>query len=83
MKDRPEVYDYCYEKVCENSILKYDPNFGIDDIQSKKHLMKNNKRYISILESIKNNGNLEDGTKNDKVLIIDASNTFIRVFKCY
>ena len=42
--------------------------------------MKNNKRYISILESIKNNGNLEDGTKNDKVLIIDGMNTFIRVF---
>ena len=43
--------------------------------------MKNNKRYISILESIKNNGgNLEDGTKNDKVLIIDGLNTFIRVF---
>ena len=32
LKDRPEVYDYCYEKVCEASILKYDPNFGIDDI---------------------------------------------------
>ena len=43
--------------------------------------MKNNKRYISILESIKNNGgNLEDGTKNDKGLIIDGLNTFIRVF---
>ena len=32
LRDRPEVYDYCYEKVCESSILKYDPNFGIDDI---------------------------------------------------
>ena len=40
-----------------------------------------NKKYLSILDDIKKNSNsLEDGKPNDKVLIIDGLNTFIRVF---
>ena len=40
-----------------------------------------NDRYVSILEQIKKQGGkLDDGHFNDKVLIIDGLNTFIRVF---
>ena len=40
-----------------------------------------NTKYLSILEEIKNKGgNLESGEPNDKVLIIDGLNTFIRCF---
>ena len=40
-----------------------------------------NNRYFSILEEIKKKGGkLDDGHFNDKVLIIDGLNTFIRVF---
>ncbi len=40
-----------------------------------------NKKYLSILEEIKKKGGSLDGGKpNDKVLIIDGLNTFIRVF---
>ena len=50
------------------------------NIQMKWSMMSN-KRYISILnESIKNNGNSYSNNPNEKVLIIDGMNTFIRVF---
>jgi DNA polymerase I len=40
-----------------------------------------NKKYLSILDEIKKKGgSLNDGNPNDKVLIIDGLNTFIRVF---
>ena len=40
-----------------------------------------NKKYLSIFEEIKKKGgSLDDGSPNDKVLIIDGLNTFIRVF---
>ena len=40
-----------------------------------------NKKYLSILEEIKKKGgSLDDGNPNDKVLVIDGLNTFIRVF---
>jgi len=40
-----------------------------------------NERYISILDSIKKNGgSLKRRNVNDKILIIDGLNTFIRVF---
>ena len=40
-----------------------------------------NKRYLSIFEEIKKKGGpLDGGEPNDKVLIIDGLNTFIRVF---
>ena len=40
-----------------------------------------NARYLSILEEIKNKGgNLDAGEPDDKVLIIDGLNTFIRCF---
>ena len=40
-----------------------------------------NKKYLSIFEEIKKKGgSLDDGNPNDKVLIIDGLNTFIRVF---
>ena len=40
-----------------------------------------NKRYLSIFEEIKKKGgSLDGGEPNDKVLIIDGLNTFIRVF---
>jgi 5'-3' exonuclease len=40
-----------------------------------------NAKYLSILEEIKNKGgNLDSGKPNDKVLIIDGLNTFIRCF---
>ena len=40
-----------------------------------------NKKYLSILEEIKKKGgSLNDGNPNDKVLIIDGLNLFIRVF---
>ena len=40
-----------------------------------------NKRYLSIFEEIKKKGgSLDGGDPNDKVLIIDGLNTFIRVF---
>ena len=40
-----------------------------------------NSKYLSIFEEIKNKGgSLDDGKPNDKVLIIDGLNTFIRVF---
>ena len=40
-----------------------------------------NAKYLSILEEIKNKGgNLDSGEPNDKVLIIDGLNTFIRCF---
>jgi DNA polymerase-1 len=40
-----------------------------------------NKKYLSIFEEIKKKGgSLDDGQPNDKVLIIDGLNTFIRVF---
>jgi len=40
-----------------------------------------NEKYLSILEQIKNDGGLvEHNNPNDKVLIIDGLNTFIRVF---
>ena len=41
----------------------------------------NNEKYISIFEEIKKKGGSFDGGKpNDKVLLIDGLNTFIRVF---
>jgi len=41
----------------------------------------NNERYLSIFEEIKKKGgSLDDGKPNDKVLLIDGLNTFIRVF---
>ncbi len=41
----------------------------------------NNEKYISIFEEIKKKGGSLDGGKpNDKVLLIDGLNTFIRVF---
>jgi len=40
-----------------------------------------NKKYLSILEEIKKKGgSLDGGNPNDKVLVIDGLNTFIRVF---
>ena len=40
-----------------------------------------NKKYLSIFEEIKKKGgSLDDGNPNDKVLLIDGLNTFIRVF---
>tara|TARA_B100001059_G_scaffold236639_1_gene288519 strand:- start:1708 stop:2739 length:1032 start_codon:yes stop_codon:yes gene_type:complete len=40
-----------------------------------------NTKYLSIFDEIKKNGgSLDDGHPNDKVLIIDGLNTFIRVF---
>ena len=40
-----------------------------------------NKKYLSILDEIKKKGgSLDGGEPNDKVLIIDGLNTFIRVF---
>ena len=40
-----------------------------------------NEKYLSIFEEIKKKGgSLDDGEPNDKVLIIDGLNTFIRVF---
>ena len=40
-----------------------------------------NDRYISILDEIKRKGGqVDSGEPNDKVLIIDGLNTFIRVF---
>ena len=40
-----------------------------------------NEKYLSIFEEIKKKGGtLDDGNPNDKVLIIDGLNTFIRVF---
>ena len=40
-----------------------------------------NAKYLSILEEIKNKGGkLDSGEPNDKVLIIDGLNTFIRCF---
>ena len=40
-----------------------------------------NEKYLSIFEEIKKKGgSLDDGKPNDKVLIIDGLNTFIRVF---
>ena len=40
-----------------------------------------NKKYLSIFDEIKKKGgSLDDGEPNDKVLIIDGLNTFIRVF---
>ena len=40
-----------------------------------------NDRYLSILNQIKKSGGkIDDGKPNDKVLIIDGLNTFIRVF---
>ena len=40
-----------------------------------------NSKYLSIFEEIKKKGgSLDDGKPNDKVLIIDGLNTFIRVF---
>ena len=40
-----------------------------------------NKKYLSIFEEIKKKGgSLDDGHPDDKVLIIDGLNTFIRVF---
>ena len=40
-----------------------------------------NKKYLSIFEEIKKRGgSLDDGNPNDKVLLIDGLNTFIRVF---
>jgi len=40
-----------------------------------------NSKYLSILDEIKKKGgSLDDGNPNDKVLIIDGLNTFIRVF---
>ena len=46
----------------------------------KKNLVSNGK-YLSIFEEIKKKGgSLDGGEPNDKVLIIDGLNTFIRVF---
>jgi hypothetical protein len=28
----PEFKEYCYNMICEKVILKYDKNFGIDDV---------------------------------------------------
>ena len=40
-----------------------------------------NQKYLSIFDEIKKKGgSLDDGEPNDKVLIIDGLNTFIRVF---
>ena len=40
-----------------------------------------NSKYLSIFEEIKKKGgSLDDGNPNDKVLLIDGLNTFIRVF---
>ena len=40
-----------------------------------------NEKYLSIFEEIKKKGgSLDDGKPNDKVLLIDGLNTFIRVF---
>ena len=39
-----------------------------------------NDRYLSILEEIKKHGGDVDREPNDKVLIIDGLNTFIRTF---
>ena len=40
-----------------------------------------NEKYLSILEQIKKDGGqVEHNNPNDKVLIIDGLNTFIRVF---
>ena len=40
-----------------------------------------NGRYLSILDQIKKTGGkIDDGKPNDKVLVIDGLNTFIRVF---
>jgi len=40
-----------------------------------------NSKYLSIFEEIKKKGgSLDDGNPNDKVLVIDGLNTFIRVF---
>ena len=40
-----------------------------------------NKKYLSILDEIKNKGgSLDDGKPDDKVLIVDGLNTFLRVF---
>ena len=40
-----------------------------------------NKKYLSFFDEIKKKGgSLDDGEPNDKVLIIDGLNTFIRVF---
>ena len=48
--------------------------------QWKKNLVSNGK-YLSIFEEIKKKGgSLDNGEPNDKVLIIDGLNTFIRVF---
>ena len=42
------------------------------------------KEYLSILEEIKKNGGKDNlGELNDKVLIIDGLNTFIRCFGEY
>ncbi len=49
-------------------------------LQSQRSLMSN-ERYLSILEEIKKHGgDVDVGKPNDKVLIIDGLNTFIRVF---
>ena len=41
--------------------------------------MKN--KYLSILDEIKKSGgSLDDGKPDDKVLIVDGLNTFLRVF---
>lgn len=39
-----------------------------------------NKKYLSILEEIKKHGGKEESNVNDKILICDGLNTFIRVF---
>ena len=47
----------------------------------QKRVWMANARYLSILEEIKNKGgNLDVGEPDDKVLIIDGLNTFIRCF---
>ena len=44
-------------------------------------MLVRNKKYLSILDNIKKDKrSLGDGNPNDKVLIIDGLNTFIRVF---
>ena len=43
-----------------------------------------NAKYLSILNEIKNKGgDLDSDQPNDKVLIIDGLNTFIRCFTLY
>ena len=42
--------------------------------------MEGKKKYLSILDQIRKNGGKEDSKPNDKILICDGLNTFIRVF---